>query len=290
MRVVLALLLASCCVTARAQPGDTLAAVVPLPVTFSDARAVAADPLGRLFVADAGADVLVQVDPSGMVLATLGGPGTEPGTFDDPSDLDPTNGLTLLVADAGNGRVQRFSRHFAFLGAWQVEEAGRAAARVARAGLGRPVAVRAGVAGETLALDADARLVVRWDRAGRRMAALGDAHAGSGRLLDPVALAVDDEGRVFVADRGREAIVVFDALGAPAGVFLEGRARQVRALEWIEGRLWLVFAFELGVVHPQGQLERVVAVPLAEEMVDIAFLAGQLYLLTARGLHRADLP
>ena len=88
--------------TTGAVPGTVLA-------RFDNARALAVDPRGRLYVADAARDVVSVLGPGGRQKMVLGGSGTRAGEFDTPSDVDPSNGQVILVADAYNGRVQRFS-------------------------------------------------------------------------------------------------------------------------------------------------------------------------------------
>ena len=90
-------------------PADTTARPVTEVARFRDARALASDPVGRLYVVDAAEAVVVVLSPEGVPLSVLGGPGTGDYGLIEPAGIDPTNGLELLVADAGNARIQRFS-------------------------------------------------------------------------------------------------------------------------------------------------------------------------------------
>src|SRR5690606_20339094 len=189
---------------AAGQAADTLVVDGAPVATFADARALDVDPFGRIYVADAGRDVVVQLDVDGMVRATLGGPGSGDGEFDEPAGLDATNGLLLLVADAGNARIQRFSKEHAFLGtlvagapgAGSGNEAGRPTYRAGDSDAaalpeGRPVAVLAAGSNEVFAADADRRIVLRWRADRQRVDVIGGHREGEGRLVEPVALATD---------------------------------------------------------------------------------------------------
>ena len=76
---------------------------------------LAADPRGQLYVVDAGLSTLYRLDVEGNVLARMGGPGSGDYEFDEPIDVAVSSGLVLIVADAGNHRLQWFSSEFRHL-------------------------------------------------------------------------------------------------------------------------------------------------------------------------------
>ena len=55
--------------------------------SFVQAQALAVDPQGRLYVADAGRHVVVRLSPEGQIEAIIGGPGSAPGKLDTPVAL-----------------------------------------------------------------------------------------------------------------------------------------------------------------------------------------------------------
>lgn len=279
---------------AQAQPADTTIAEAAELARFEEARALAVDPSGTLYVADAGADVVVRLSPEGEVLDRLGGAGSAEGQFDNPADLDPTNGLVLIVADAGNGRLQRFSRRFRFLEALPVGGKGAEAARpiydaggTDPRGSGRPIAVVSTSADETFAIDAEEGVVFRWTADRRAQEVIGGFGEGEAALVEPVALALaSEENLLFVADRGREAILVYDTFGGFVGLFPGEAFRDVQALMVHEGQLWAVLPEELLVYDLQGRRLRTLGVRLGEPLVDVARKDDRLYLLTATRLYR----
>ncbi len=271
---------------AWAQAPDTVLRAQEILAHFQDARALAVDTRGFLYVADAGRDVVDKLAPDGTVLASIGGPGSDHGQFDGPSDVDPTNGLVVVVADMGNGRLQRFSgaslhmetlpvlRSEAFLSAGEQDGSE-----------GQPVAVATSPSSEIFALERFEGVVLKWDawrRPERVIGAYGNAGAS---LREPVALAVD-ESWLFVADAARDAILVYDHFGGFSGTLAEGLAHLTRAMAAQDGHLWLVRS-DAVVVHLPGGAVRTLGVDIDEDLVDASPYGGFLYLLTPSRLLRA---
>jgi len=280
--------------TASAQPAPdrviTTADVQPL-ARFDDATALAIDPAGRLYVTDAGPDAVVQLAANGTVEARYGGPGTQPGAFDAPEDLDATNGLAIYVADAGNSRIQRFARAFQFLEALPVGAPSGTTARptydrqtALADATGTPIAVAVSDTDELYVIDAAERQVVRWGPRRRVAQAIGGFDAGPGALREPAALALGSDGRLFVADRARDAIVVFDAFGTWITTFAEGLAADAQALHVADDTLWLVGPDAVQHVSPTGRLDGRWSVRLGAPLVDAVQHTGRTYFLTPERL------
>lgn len=261
---------------------------------FDDARTLATDPSGALYVTDTGRDVVVRLTGSGEVTDVLGGPGTNPGQFDDPVDIDPTNGLVLVVADAGNGRVQRFSRGGRLL---EVVPVSRSATRTRpsydrrRDGTdapadGRPVAVALTEADELLVVDADRGVVLKWEPNRRAQHIIGGYGDGSGALIEPFALAIGPNDEFFVADRGHDAVLVYDAFGSFLQRLTHGAIEQARNIAVFGEELWIVQPDRLLVFNRRGALQRAYEMRFGEPLVDVARRGGTTYLLTTARLLR----
>jgi len=278
---------------------DTLA-VRPFGPVFEEARALGTDPRGQLYVADAGASTVVTLTPDGRPLATLGGPGTGDYAFLDPSGLDPTNGLVLLVADAGNARVQRFSRNGQLieslpvpsnLGDLGTRDGLRDTPTADRgAGQGRPVAVASAMTGEVYAVEEVQGIVVRWDERRRFDRVVGGLSEDEGALSEPVGLAVGPDGRLFVADRGHAAVLVYDPFGLYLRRIADGVARDLRAVAVVGNRLVLVLPQQVVLYSLDGRRIGAFAVPTPEPLVGVAGDENRLVLLTPTRLFAADLP
>lgn len=285
---------------AMAQPADTLVTEAEVLAQFDEARALGVDASGTLFVVDAGKDVVLQLDPGGGLLASLGGPGVHEGQFDEPADIDPTNGLLWIVADAGNGRLQRFSRTFLHMETLPVARidhftpgvAGRTVPVGEEGGFeeadGRPIAVVTSNANEIFAIDEAQGLVLKWDSSRRLERAIGGYDDGDGALVDPVALAVD-AASLYVADRGQAAVLVYDLFGGFIRVLAPGRAEDVRAVTIAGNQRWIILPERILLYHARGRLLRVLDVQLGEPLVDAAYYNGTTYLLTPTRLLRTTL-
>ena len=301
--VVLLAVLSGCSAGAPQTVAETMATdtldVRPFGPVFEEARALGMDPRGQLYVADAGAAVVATLAPDGRPLAALGGPGTGDYAFLDPSGIDPTNGLVLLVADTGNARIQRFSRDGQLIESLPVpsnlgdsdREGFRDTPTADRgSGQGRPTAVAAAVTGEVYAVEEVQGVVVRWDERRRFDRVVGGLAENEGALSEPVGLAVGPDGRLFVADRGHAAVLVYDPFGLYLRRVADGVARDLRGVTVVGDRLVLVLPHQVLLYGLDGRRRGAFAVPTPEPLVGVAGDEDRLVLLTPTRLFAADLP
>ncbi|HLA62873.1 MAG TPA: hypothetical protein VK610_00480 [Rhodothermales bacterium] len=282
------------CAGPRAVPEPAVTGLA-LVATFTDARALAADGSGRLYVVDAAESVVVVLDTAGVRLATFGGPGAGAYAFLEPADVDPTNGLELYVADAGNGRLQRFSRDGRLLDTvpvpLDVPPAGSNASIPPDAQRGRPVAVAAGAAGAVYAAEGSRNVVYVWRGSSRQAEPLGGERSTREAPAAPVGLDARGDGTLAVADGRRGEAVVYDALGHPLRT-LPG-PDGVRAVSWAEGRdgprLLVTGARAVAVYADDGRLLGTRSFELGREtLVDAVESDGRLWLLTPTRLLRVE--
>ncbi len=267
-------------------------------VRFQEATDLARDPRGRLYVADAGRDAVVILSPQGQEQAVLGGAGTRAGQFLDPLEVDPTNGQTLLVADAGNGRLQRFSEEQQYLESLPVgrdfgTERNRRALDDGRDGAdergdGRPIAVASSVGNHTFAIDEGPGVVLKWDEQRRPERIIGRQIQRRGRLERPVALALQGSRRLYVADREREAVLAYDRFGTFERQLPTPPLPDVRALTFRAGQLWIVCADRVLVWHAADRRLAERPVDLPAPLVDAVPFADGVYLLTRTRLWMRD--
>lgn len=270
--------------------GDTLA-VEAIGPAFEDARAVALDPAGALAVADAGAATVLVLEANGSLRSTLGGPGTGDYAFLDPSDVDPGNGLVLTVADTGNGRLQRLSRDGRLLDTIPVPTArrdGRDRGETER-GDGRPVAVAAAVTGELFAVEETEGVVLRWDDRRRFDRVIGGMEEGAGTLRTPVDLVLGPDGRLFVADRGHAAVLVYDAFGQYLRRIGDGQLGGVVALTVVGERLAVVFPQQVRLYSLDGSFVTALNPATEAGLVGVAGDGEKLFVLTRNRLYSSGL-
>ena len=279
-RIILLLLLSvSAALPLCAQVGDRVDRG-PVVARFQDARALAAGPQGLLYVADAGIDALVRLGPQRGLRMELGGAGYGPGGFFDPSDVDPTNGLVLVVADAGNHRIQRFTSEFRPLEQLAVDP---------EAGLdrGRPVSVVAAPSGALYAIDAATGSIIKWD-AGRDVAWVrGGASDLPARARRPVSLALSEEW-LYVADQVLGAVLVYDHFGNYGYSIAVGP--DPRALFLYRNVLHLVLPQAVVRLTPQGRRIDTITFGSGPALVDAAVSGEHLWLLTEKELTAAVYP
>lgn len=279
----------------KAVAQETPGAAEEVLAQFGGARALAVDPQGKIYVADAAQDAVSVLDSEGRQGMRLGGSGTRAGEFDTPSDVDPTNGQLILVADTYNGRVQRFSEEGQYLESLPIGRLDRSGREgwsfqdgrdgEAMRGDGRPIAVAQDDDGTLFVLDARTRQLVSWNDVGRSGRI---DETGKKRLQDPVALAVGNH-RLYVADAGQEAVLVYDTFGTFLRQLSLPSLPTLRALAIHRGRLYVVCAQRVLVWSPQEGLAAEHPVGLSEPLVDLAFYRDRTYMLTSTRLFRRPL-
>lgn len=179
-----------------------------------------ADLQGLVFVSDTGNDRVQVFERTGKLVRVIGGHGSADGQLDRPMGLafDPS-GSILLVAENGNRRISAFAAGN-----------GRFMARLAEAGAaGGGLAIPAGIAvgpdGIVYVADLGPRQVRRFKLefdakqalvGAKELAAWGKPGTGPGEMLKPYSVAVDGQGRVYVADFETDRVQVF----TPDGAFL----------------------------------------------------------------------
>ena len=278
----------------QAQAPEGTAAAWTTLARYEDAQALAADPRGRLYVADAGRDVVEILDAEGTPQDMIGGSGTRAGEFDVPSDVDPTNGQLLLVADTYNGRLQRFSEEGQYLESLAVGRPDRRAGEGWRfenrregdpvRGDGGPIAVARDDDQSIFILDERGRQLLKWTDLGGAERIVG----GGARLRDPVALAIGDARQLYVADAGQEAVLVYDRFGTFRRRVPVPPLPNVQALVVHRGRLHIVSADTVRIWDRSNAQMTEHSVDLPKPFVDVARSDGDVYVLTESRLLRKD--
>lgn len=175
------------------------------PGAFDAPAGLAVDPEGRVFVVGFY-DSRVQVfDSGGKLLRTIGGKGRRKGRFTDPTDV-AVAGDAILVADAYNHRLQKFSRSGEFIAAW-----GSRTARFLRrdSALGVPTGVAVDENGRIHVADSANKRVVLLDPHGRF---LGDWKMPDDRrpkVYSPTRVAVFGD-KVLAVDTANDRILVLE--------------------------------------------------------------------------------
>ncbi len=153
-------------------------------------------PFGRWIVLSRRVDVILRYDRNRRLL------DYSPSTLERPVDLAPGPGATVHVLDAGSRSsppsvlIFRDDWELAgtITGAWQ-----------------RPEALAVDAFGNSYVLDRAARRVQVYDREGVELASIGPVLPGGGlELRNPMDIAVDGMGRVFIGEGRMETVLVVE--------------------------------------------------------------------------------
>jgi hypothetical protein len=164
------------------------------PCQFLEAHGIALDADGNLLIADTVRSRVSRFTPEGKLLGELGlGPGSAPGAFKSPPDVQAGPDGHILVLDRANGRIQEFTRVGQVVKAWGQAGAGPGQFH-------RPHSIALGKGGRTYVADTDNNRIQVFDRDGKFLFAWTTGVAGSDKPGTPHGVAADRNGDVFVTD------------------------------------------------------------------------------------------
>jgi phage tail-like protein len=195
-------------------------------LAFKRPTAISSDSFGNVFVADAALSVVKCIDfQRGSVesLPTIGGKGSAPREFSEPSGVATMPSGAVVISDTGNHHIKMFSAAaFALLGDWGASDSllqpGPGEAPNA---FNRPWAVAADEHGAIYVVD-------RGNRRIKKRSASGDwqIEIDARVLKNPTRLAVGPGDQIAVVDIGSDTVLVtlsgiwrpLQALGKPRSV------------------------------------------------------------------------
>lgn len=274
-----------------AEAQDTLQTGFEVIAQIQEARHLAVDPEGLIYVVSASE--LLQLDHLGDIKARLD--GTNTGVFGELSDVDPGNGLIWVLADAEKGNLFRFSKELLHLETIRVprntdHELGHSPRLDLQGGfstaLGQPIAVSTGVAGELFAIDASSQRVLKWDASRRLERVIGEFGSGEGQLVEPISLATDASS-LYVADRVLGLIKVYDYFGGHIRNLKAGS--DLNSITVTQEGLWIIFSQSIWIYSHQGILSRQLVIPLDDPLIAAASFQDHIFLLTPIQLLRLDM-
>src|SRR5579884_3762350 len=204
-----------------AAPGGAPAAVAPAtaagglqvlgrigtgPATLQEAKEMARDAAGRLYVVQSQAGRITILNPDGSVAGTLGKPGTGDGEFQEPWSVAIAPDGSVYVADTWNHRIQKFDASGRFITKWGnfVDTKGQRDAEPY--GFWGPRDVAIGPDGNVYVSDTGNKRIQVFDPNGRYLRAIGGEGSGPGQFKEPVGIAFDPAGNLWVADTWNQRI------------------------------------------------------------------------------------
>ncbi len=203
---------------------------------LSKPQAAAIGPNGNLYITDSAHQTVTEATPSGRVIRTWGGEGTQPGRFRLANGgIAVDHHGRVYVADSGNGRIQVFTSTGSFLR--QMGTFGNGAGRFQF-----PWAIAVGADGEVYVSDDRQATLTKLSPNGRQDWRLGGhdtppdlvghTHFGSLDSQGRLVAADDDSGKVvYVSPQGNEV----DAFGTGASGDHEETLGHPPALDFPQG-------------------------------------------------------
>ena len=181
-------------------------------------QGIATDRANAFYIIEQGNHRVQKYSSDGFLELVFGRLGTRDGEFQGPTGIAvaPNSG-DIYVADAGNGRVQRFDASGNFLGLIGMAGPGHVSSF-------RPQTVAVDLADNLYVADPFANRVSRFDPLGRL------AGQSSREFYQPRSLACGEDGMLFVADGGDGVSLEADARGR----VLAWHVPQNRALATVE--------------------------------------------------------
>ncbi len=181
------------------------------------AGAVAVDTAGQVYVPDTGNNRIQIFDAStGAFITTWGSSGSGPSQFSNPWGvaISPVNG-DIYVVDRDNNRIQVFNSQRQYK--LQLGAGTYGSSNTEFAG---PAGVAVDTAGNIYVVDQDNNRVQKCTVSGAAytcspfVGVTGQSGDDFGHLAWPYSVAVDNSGRVYVADTSNQRVQVFDSTGA----------------------------------------------------------------------------
>ncbi len=207
---------------------------------FNLPRGIAHDAQGNLYVVDTVNFRIQKFDPSGKFLSTIGnGKGNGDGQFNPFSDEAVGTGPggiavdaagNIYVADTWNHRIEKFNSQGVFVGKWgefiNLSDPGAGNDNARNSKFFGPRGVAVGPDGNIYVTDTGNKRVLIFDPSGKPVRQIdsgmsptktGPAYPFTqpGELNEPVGIAVDGAGNVYVADTNNKRIQKFDNAGKP---------------------------------------------------------------------------
>ena len=237
-------------------------------LTFTDeVSGMAIDPAGQIYIVSPAGGKITRFNPETKEKSVFGGFGSSNALFDAPTDIDPTNGLVIYVADAGRRKVLRFSSEM------RLQEQLSATSSQAHANnptnldnetifennqdTFSPERISVTETGQIFAIDPNQGKLFSWGPS-------GEFQPDIFGLLDQGYQPTDilaGENRLYVLNENPSGILIFDHLGNYQRTLAGGHLRNIISLGWHFGQLWIIQTDKISTFDPEAGLINAFKVP-----------------------------
>ncbi|MDO8872830.1 MAG: hypothetical protein Q7V05_08900 [Methanoregula sp.] len=159
---------------------------------------VAVDSSGNVYVADSKNHQIQKFSSTGTFLTKWGSLGSGDGQFNLPIGVAVDSSGNVYVADNRNQRIQKFSSTGTFLMKWGTSGSGDGQ-------FSNPMGVAVDSSGNVYVTDTDnteigINRIQKFSSTGTFLTKWGTGGSGDGQFFQPIGVAVDSSGNVYVAD------------------------------------------------------------------------------------------
>ncbi len=207
-------------------------------------KAITFDPDGSLYILEESKSRIIHLDTDLKYISHAGGFGFGEGSFRDPSDIVMV-GFELWVCDPLGGRIIRFDRHFAPLGAF-----GGTLDEEDDFPFERPVSLTKTSNGDIALIEGDLQEVLLLDINGRLIERVGYGKTNI-QLVSPVRIVSGRMGQIAIVDEDRDDIIMLDIYGSFKGIQKSPFSdTPIKGLAFQDKKIWI--CGEEGIVVRTG--------------------------------------
>lgn len=262
--------------TASAQNTLNLKAITS---NLEDASALSVAPTGSVFIVETNKNRILVVNTAGQRVDSLGNFGFGDYQFDEPIDVDATNGLKIYVSDNGNNRIQIFDRHLQYLSS--IADA----SNNPLTNTYYPTQLCVDNRGDLFFYDDRSHYVFSFDHYGKfnqgfNTQALGAIHEPSDMICYG--------DRLYMADPTDRVIHILSLGGGYLGFM--AHAGQVQGIATVGTGIWAVSSDTLLSFDMRGRLLMTQKLDVPDNPVGISILGDTIYILTPSELLKGRVP
>ncbi len=185
--------------------------------------ALSLDPSGNLIICDAGNNRLVKVKPDGTFITETGGFGFTRDNFNSPTALGTSDRVNFYLLDSSNDRIVRLDYDLNWLSDVTIGDL------PVEYPIGRSASIAVNSFGDIYISDPDNSRIVRFDSEFGLLSELTEV----GGFLDPQVMAFDSKDNLYVVNREKKNLVVFDNYDGYVGSLLDGELSGASGI-WID--------------------------------------------------------